>query len=148
MRPFILSIALLALAACATTTPPQLAGDIEQEVLAAENARLKAFRDNDRAAFAEMVTDDLMMVHSDGGVLDKTREIGVMRSSTPERPLPTLSLEDTRVRGSGTLAVLTGSLVERQQGRLLFRLRFTNVYVRNDGRWVLASGQLTRARTD
>ena len=116
--------------------------------MAAERARLKAFRDNDRAAFAAMVTDDLAMVHSDGGVLDKAGEMGVMRPSTPDRPLPTLDIEDVRVRGSGDIGVITGSLVERRDGRVLLRLRFTNVYTRQSGRWRLASGQLTRARPD
>jgi ketosteroid isomerase-like protein len=148
MAKFLFFAAPLALAACATPPASTSSSALEQEILATEQARLKAFRDNDRAAFATMVTDDLAMVHSDGGILDKAGEIAVMRPSTPDRPLPTLSLEDTRVRGSDTLAVLTGSLVERQQGRLLFRLRFTNVYVRNGGRWLLASGQLTRARPD
>jgi hypothetical protein len=146
MRPFWYFAAPFSLLACATASAPQLHSTLEQEIVATEQARLTAFRDNERVAFAQMVSDDLMMVHSDGGVLDKAGEIAVMRSSTPERPLPTLSLEDTKVRGSGSLAVLTGSLVERQQGKLLFRLRFTNVYIKEGGRWLLVSGQLTRAR--
>lgn len=137
---------VLLIAGSATSQPTPSA--LEREILAVETARLAAFRDNDRAAFARMVTDDLQMVHGDGVVLDKAAEIGVMRPSTPERPLPTLNIEDTRVRGSGNLASMTGSLVERRDGKLLFRLRFTNVYVRTGGRWLLASGQLTRARVD
>jgi ketosteroid isomerase-like protein len=148
MRTSILLVAPLALLGCATASAPQREESIQQEIIATEQARLKAFRDNDRAAFAEMVVDDLVMVHSDGGALDKAGEMGVMRPSTPDRPLPTLNLEDMRVRGCDTLAVLTGSLVERQQGRVLLRLRFTNVYVRKARRWVLASGQLTRAKPD
>ncbi len=148
MRSYLIFAALFALVGCATSPARQLNRNLEQEIVATEQARLKAFRDNDRAAFAQMVADDLMMVHSDGGVLDKAGEMAVMRPSTSERPLPTLTLEDTRVRGSDTTAVLTGSLVERQQGRLLLRLRFTNVYIKKDGRWLLASGQLTRGRPD
>ncbi len=148
MRSDLIFTALFALVGCATSPARQLNRNLEQEIVATEQSRLKAFRDNDRAAFAQMVADDLMMVHSDGGVLDKAGEMAVMRPSTSERPLPTLTLEDTRVRGSDTTAVLTGSLVERQQGRLLLRLRFTNVYIRTDGRWLLASGQLTRGRPD
>jgi ketosteroid isomerase-like protein len=138
----------LALLACAASPagPPQTG--VEQEIVAAERARLKAFRDNDRAAFAAMVTDDLAIVHSDGGVLDKAGEMAVMRPSTPDRPLPTLDIEDVQVRASGGIGVILGSLVERRDGRVLLRLRFTNVYLRQGGRWLLASGQLTRARPD
>lgn len=146
MKVFLFFAAPLSLLACAASSAPPSA--LEKEIVATEKARLKAFRDNDRTAFAQMVTGDVMMVHSDGSVLDKAGEIGVMRPSTPERVLPTLDLEDLQVRGSGSLAVLTGSLVERRDGRLLLRLRFTNVYTKVKGQWLLASGQLTRARTE
>jgi hypothetical protein len=59
-----------------------------------------------------------------------------------------LDIEDVRVHGSAGVAVITGSLVERQAERLVLRLRFTNVYLHRAGRWLLAAGQLTRARTD
>jgi ketosteroid isomerase-like protein len=147
MRSIFLLGAPLALFACATPIPAPSDARLEAEIVAAERARLKAFRDNDRAAFANMVTEDLAMVHSDGSVLDKAGEMAVMRSSTSDRPLPTLDIEDVRVRASGEVGVITGSLVERRQGRLLLRLRFTNVYTRRAGRWKLASGQLTRAST-
>jgi uncharacterized protein (TIGR02246 family) len=140
--------AALLLSSCVGVQASSPSVAFEQEIIAVERARLKAFRDNDRTAFAAMTTDDLAMVHSDGSVLNKAEEIGVMRASTPDRPLPTLDIEDVRVRGSAGVAVITGSLVERQQERLVLRLRFTNVYLRRAGRWLLASGQLTRAPTD
>jgi len=147
MRFILLIAAPLALFACAAplaTRPIAL----EVEIVAVERARLKAFRDNDRAAYGRLVADDLAMVHSDGSVLGKANEIAVMRPSTPDRPLPTLDIEDVRVRGSSDFAVITGSLVERREGRLLLRLRFTNVYARRAGGWVLVTGQLTRATPD
>jgi uncharacterized protein (TIGR02246 family) len=140
--------AALLLGSCAGVQVPSAPIALEQEIIAVERARLKAFRDNDRVAFAAMTTDDLAMVHSDGSVLNKAQEISVMRASTPDRPLPTLDIEDVRVHGSADVAVITGSLVERQAERLVLRLRFTNVYLRRAGRWLLAAGQLTRARTD
>lgn len=137
-----------ALFACAAPLAMSRPAELEAEIVAVERARLKAFRDNDRAAFARLVADDLTMVHSDGSILGKADEIAVMRPSTPDRPLPTLDIEDVRVRGAGELAVITGNLVERREQRLLLRLRFINVYRRQAGNWVLAAGQLTRAGTE
>lgn len=125
--------------------PPPVAGNIRTEILDTENARLAAFRAADKDAFAKLVTDDLIMVHSDGGIADKLGEMSNMRASTPDRPLPTLAVEQPIVRGYGDTAVLVASLVERRDGRVVLRLRFTNTYVRTGGHWRLASGQMTRA---
>lgn len=135
-----LLIAALPLTLAAAPAPDSLT----RTIVAVETARLAAFRAADRAAFDRLVTDDLTMTHSGGSVGDKADEIAVMRPSTPDRPLPTLALEDTRVRGYGNAAIMTGSLVERRDGQVVLRLRFTNTYIRQQGRWRLAAGQLTR----
>lgn len=132
---------------CAATLPSPERRNLAEAILSVEQARLAAFRGNDKAAFSRLVADDLTMVHSNGEIFGKAQEMSVMRSSTPDRPLPTLGLEDTQVRGYGDSAVLTGSLVERNGATVLLRLRFTNVYARKAGRWQLVAGQLTKAST-
>ena len=161
MRPHLTALAVAALAAaalaaCNTVLPPSPEAVQARDagfaaaIVAVEEARLAAFRAADRAAFERLVADDLVMIHSDGSVGGKADEIANMRPSTPENPLPTLHLEETRVRAAGDgSAVLTGALVERgADGRVLLRLRFTNVYTREQGDWRLVAGQLTRAGTD
>lgn len=156
MRPLLYSLAAAAapiavLAACNTVLPPSpeavaaRESALAAEIVAAEEARLAAFRAADRPAFEALVAEELVMVHSDGSVATRSDELANMRVATPQNPLPTLHLEETRVRGYGDAAVLTGALVERRDGRTLLRLRFTNVWARRDGAWRLVSGQLTRA---
>ena len=137
-----------ALASCvASPSGPDDSTQLSKTIIAVEQARLAAFRADDKPAYSRLVADDLTMVHSNGEVFGKADEMAVMRPSTPARPLPTLGLEDTRVRGYGDAAILTGSLVERSGVRVLFRLRFTNVYARSGRGWKLVAGQLTRAGT-
>ena len=70
--------------------------------------------------------------------------MAVMRPSTPERPLPALSIEDVQVRVYGDAAVMTGSLVETAgDGRRVEVLRFTNTYIKQKGPWRMSAGQLT-----
>ncbi len=117
---------------------------VEQEIINLERERLKAFAQADKAAFERLVTDDLTMTHGFGEVFNKAQEMAVMRPSTPERPLPALSIEDPKVRFYGDVAVMTGSLVEtNRDGRRELVLRFTNTYVKQKGQWRLAAGQLT-----
>ncbi|HXL79869.1 MAG TPA: DUF4440 domain-containing protein [Pyrinomonadaceae bacterium] len=117
---------------------------VEQEILRLERERLKAFAQADKAAFERLVTDDLTITHGYGEVLTKAQEMAVMRRSTPERPLPALSIEDPKVRVYGDAAVMTGSLVEtNRDGRRELVLRFTNTYVKQKEQWRMVAGQLT-----
>jgi len=116
----------------------------EQEIVNLERERLKAFALADKAAFERLVTDDLTMTHGYGEVFNKAQEMAVMRASTPERPLPALSIEDPKVKIYGDVAVMTGSLVEtNRDGRRELVLRFTNTYIRQKQQWRLLAGQLT-----
>ena len=90
------------------------------------------------------MTDDLTMTHSSGAVADKAEVMAVMRPSTPERPLPALSIEDVHVRLYGDAAVMTGRLVETaSDGRRVWVFQFTNTYIKQKGRWRMSAGQLT-----
>jgi len=122
-------------------TPPN---SVEQQIINLERERLKAFAQDDKAAFERLVTDDLTITHGYGEVLTKAQEMAVMRPSTPERPLPALSVEDPKVRVYGDAAVMTGSLVEtNRDGRRELVLRFTNTYVKQKEQWRMVAGQLT-----
>src|SRR5439155_21127710 len=69
--------------------------------------------------------------------------MAVMRPSTPERPLPALSIEDSKVRVYGDAAVMTGSLVEtNRDGRRELVLRFTNTYIKQKEQWRMVAGQI------
>ena len=102
------------------------ASPVEQEIINLERARLRAFAQDDKATFEKLVTDDLTVTHSSGNVSSKVELMAVMRPSTPDRPLPTLSIEDAKVRVYGGAAVMTGNLVETaRDGRRELVLRFT-----------------------
>lgn len=91
-----------------------------------------------------MVADDATVTHSSGGISTKSDLMAVMRPSTPEQPLPALTVEDPKARFYGEAAVLTGNLVETaKDGRRELVLRFTNTYAKKDARWQLVAGQLT-----
>ena len=117
---------------------------VEEVIINLERERLKAFAQADKAAFERLVTDDLTMTHGFGEVFSKAQEMAVMRPSTPERPLPALSVEDPKVRIYGDAAIMTGSLVEtNRDGRRELVLRFTNTYIKQNGQWRMVAGQLT-----
>jgi hypothetical protein len=133
----------LSTAASATEKTPDLS-PAQQEILKFEQDRLAAFAKDDKPVFTRMMADEAVITHGSGSVMTKADELSVMRPSTPEHPLPVLSVEDPKVQLCDNLAVLTGNLVETAaDGRRELVLRFTNTYVKRDARWQLINGQLT-----
>ena len=117
---------------------------VEQEIINFERERLKAFAQDDKATFEQLVTDDLIMTHTSGEIANKAELMAVMRPSTPDRPLPALSIEDAKVRVYSDAAIMTGKLVETaRDARRVVVYRFTNTYIKQKGRWRMSAGQLT-----
>ena len=116
----------------------------DEELIQFERDRLAAFAKDDKPAFDRMVADDATFTHGFGEVFDKKQEMAVMRASTPDRPLPALTIEGAKVHRYGDAAVLTGSLVETaKDGRRELVLRFTNTYTKQNAQWRMVAGQLT-----
>ena len=138
---------LLLLACSALVVLAENQSTSAEEIISFEKARLAAFAQADKAAFDRMMADDATVTHSSGGVSNKAVLMGVMRPSTPENPLPALTIEEPKARLYGDAAVLTGILVETaKDGRRELVLRFTNTYVKKEGRWQMVAGQLTKAK--
>ena len=84
-----------------------------------------------------------------GSVVTRDADIGVFRSG--EMKPESIVDEDMKVSVYDNTAIVTG--VENVKGAYKgnfgqFALRFTNVYVRRDGRWQLVTHQSTSIRTD
>lgn len=118
-------------------------GSKEQGILDLEVRRLAAFASADSNAFKNMVTEDLIIVHGSGTMMNRAEEISVMRPSTPEHPLPKLSIENAKVNFYDKAAIMRGNLVETAaDGRRELVLRFTNTYIKQNDQWRLAASQL------
>lgn len=136
---------LLVLACSALVVLAETRSGNADEIISFEKARLAAFAQADKPAFDRMMSDDVTVTHSSGGVSSKADLMGVMRPSTPEQPLPALTIEEPRARFYGDAAVLIGKLVETAaDGRRELVLRFTNTYAKKEGRWQMVAGQLTK----
>ena len=138
----LLLLALLAVGVLAENKSD--ANALKEEIVTFEKARLAAFAKADKPAFDRMMAEDATVTHSSGGVSSKADLMGVMRPSTPEHPLPALTIEEPKAQLYGDAAVLTGKLVETAaDGRRELVLRFTNTYVKQDAHWKMVAGQLT-----
>lgn len=113
----------------------EIISGIEQQIAKAWVAR-------DRATIDEILAPDWSVIDAAGHVLTKQQ---VMRESfdSADRRIEAMTIDDVRVRTFGDTAVATGRThasgsYRGTSGSVV--LRFTDVFVRHDGRWrVVAS---------
>lgn len=120
---------------------------LEQELTARERQRRDALVNDDMALLAELVTDDLVHVHTTGNVNTKADLLrhagGFLRFLEVERgPLKIRSL-------APDAAVMTGSMTNTVKRRdfdeqVTVRAFVTQVWVRRAGSWQIASFHATR----
>ena len=116
----------------------------EQDVLAAQRARLDATIAVDVPALERLMADDLTYVHSSAKLESKAENIAALVASGSYKSVET---SEVVVRVEGDAAVITGLAditLKRPDGDMLLPVRFTNVWARRDGAWREIAWQSTR----
>ena len=117
---------------------------VRAEILALENQWATAIERQDAAAFERLAAEDFRFIEEDGHVLNRAQYIAA-RSHNPEN-VESAVQDEIEVRQYGDAAIATGrSTIRGTRGSVpfVYRFRWTDVYVRRDGRWQSVSGQLT-----
>ena len=113
-------------------------GSNDAEVIAGIEQQLaKAWVERDRAAVDAILASDWSVTDASGQVLTKEQVIQETFAST-DRKIDSMAVDDVQVRVFGDVAVATG----RTRASGSYRgtsssvvLRFTDVFVRREGRW-------------
>ena len=116
-----------------------------EPVRAAESQRLRALVTADYTALDRLLADDLTYTHSTAKLDTKATYLEPLVSGRTR--YQSLQPSDVQVRVYGTTGVVTGilrsvALVAGKESRT--DMRFTNVWVRRDGRWQMVAWQSTR----
>jgi ketosteroid isomerase-like protein len=127
---------LLVTAGCAAAT--QMDNSWEQDVRAAEQRHLNAFRANDAAAIEALFSDDFLVNSPRYEVIDKGQLMNLVRSGVINTASFTQSIEN--IRRYGDIAVVMGadtavfSPPAPNAGRKIAR-RFTDIWRFQNGQW-------------
>lgn len=116
-----------------------------QEVLQTQQRRFNAMVRNDLAELEGILAEDLSYTHTTGVSETKPAFLATLRSGALR--YEQIEPDSVRVRVYGSTAVVTGRARMRVRSpaqTLAFAIRFTEVYVRGEGRWRLAAWQSTR----
>ena len=117
---------------------------MEEEILKVEKEFVDAIARNDPEGIERFVTDDWIIINADGGIIDKERFLGVIKSGALTHEM--MESDDIRLRLYGDSAVLTA--LARSKGKFMGQdfsthERSTDVFVRLDGQWQCVLTQLT-----
>ena len=118
---------------------------MQQELLKLEKEFAQAITNNDAEAVNGFLADDWVLVDPDGGIIDKERFLEIIRSGALSHEL--MESSDSRVRLYGSTAVVTG--LTTTKGKFMGQdftscERATDVFVKQDDRWLCVLTQLTR----
>ena len=118
---------------------------VEQEIRRLEREWFDSYVGGDRAAFDRIVADDVVITYGNGSVGNKSQAIAEIK--VPADSSYSLTGDDIQVRVYGDTAVVTGRVTEKGtfNGRNLnSQSRYTDVWVRRNGRWQVVAAQNTR----
>jgi ketosteroid isomerase-like protein len=118
---------------------------MEEELLKLENEFARAVASNDADALGRLLADDWIIVEPDGGMIDKARFLGVIRSGALSHE--SMESTDLRVRVYGYTALVTA--LTTSKGKFMGQdfsscERATDIFVKQSGRWQCVFTQLTR----
>jgi ketosteroid isomerase-like protein len=117
----------------------------EKAVIAAHDARLAATIRGDVAALAAMMTDDLTYTHSSAVTETKAELLEGLKSG--KYVYREITPKGRRVRVHGDSAIVSGPahiVIEPGGQRTEIDLYFTEIYVKEGGRWKMALWQSTK----
>jgi ketosteroid isomerase-like protein len=124
----------------------QMAGKAEQEIRAAEKLWNESRVRADVAALDRLLDDRWTVTHGDGTINTKAEYLADLKSGA-RKFFGDVKQDDFSVRVYGDTAVAAGvsdSKVEYHGKPSGGALRFTRVYVKRDGRWVMITSHATR----
>ena len=111
-----------------------------QQLLTLEQRWLAAAMQRDATTLQAILTDDFVDVTYQGGLRDKADHL--QSSLAPSKPKQTLG--ELKVRIYGDTGVVTGlNTIVADDGSFTARVRFTDVFVKQQGVWRAVSAQET-----
>ncbi|MEK6407768.1 MAG: nuclear transport factor 2 family protein [Acidobacteriota bacterium] len=119
-------------------------GGVASELTQIEHRLVKAWLDGDRKTVDSILAADWPVIDLTGHVLTKAQVMQELGSG--ERKIESGSADDLNVRVFGDTAVVTGRSVlagSYQGKRASVTQRFTDVFVKRDGRWQAVASQGT-----
>lgn len=117
--------------------------NVEQELKRLENEWLNSYLRGDKQTFERIVADNFTRTDESGKFATKAEEKELVQAP-PASVKASLTNEDVQVRVYGETAIVTGRIISKVQGGLNFQSRFTDTFVKRNGRWQAVARHYSR----
>src|SRR3982751_3333075 len=151
-----ISCVFLAIFLCLSFTAAQSNNGSEQKPGKTEARLMRLERDigdanlrRDKAFFEPVEADEFVFTNSGGGVTTRAEDVASLDKPAGEFKLVSYLVDEMKVRIDGNTAVVTGSTTTTHRGKdreVVNRSRFTDVFVKRDGRRQLVAGHSSLMR--
>ena len=120
------------------------ASAVTRELTRIEQQLATTYKKGDCDGWAAMLAPDWSVIHITGEVITRAQAVATCKSG--ETPIASVEIDDLSVRVFGDAAVVTGRTTATTAGRspITVRLRFTDVFVRRSGKWLVVASHATR----
>ena len=136
------ALVLLAVACVSLSAAPrQSASTAEQQLIEFRQQLNEAMARRDRAFLDRSWADEFYCIHSNGVGRTKAEDLPALTPNT--NPVNPTTFDELKARIYGDVGIVTGRT--NQQGAT--PLRFTDIFVKRDGRWQMVGCQATRVQT-
>src|SRR4030095_9228425 len=121
--------------------------NVEQELKRLEDEWLNSYLRGDKQTFDRVVADDFTRTDESGKFATKAEERTLVQAPTASVN-SSLTNEDMQVRVYGNAAIVTGRIASKVQGTLNFQSRFTDTFIKREGRWQVVARHYSRVPTE
>ena len=120
---------------------------VVHELEGIEQQLTDTWKKGDCAGWGAMLAPEWSVIHITGQVITRAEALEMCKGPRP--PIAALNVEDLSVRAFGDAAVVTGRTTMKTAGDSpgTLTLRFTDVFIRRDGRWQAVASHATRLGT-
>ena len=142
MKAFLI---IIMLAMVMPTLGPERGSQMGEEIRKLEEEFGKAMIQNDAEAIGRFLADDWIIIDPDGGIIDRARFLGVIKSGALTHQA--MDSTDMRIRiyaNTATVTALTTSTGKYMGQEFKTQERATDVFVKENGQWRCVISQLTR----
>jgi ketosteroid isomerase-like protein len=119
----------------------------ERAVRKLERDWLDAYEHYDAKAMDSIVAGHFTITHADGSLQTKAQIMASLKRASDSAKSPsTFSTEDVQALVYQDTVILIGRVVERSRGEgqpIVSEARYTDTYVKQEGRWRVVASQLT-----
>jgi ketosteroid isomerase-like protein len=136
---------IIMLAMAMPTLAQKRGSQMNEEIRKLEEEFGQAMIQNDADAIGRFLADDWIIVDPDGGIIDKARFLGVIKSGALTHQA--MDSSEMRIRiyaNTATVTALTTSTGKFMGQEFKTQERSTDVFVKDDGQWRCVISQLTR----